>query len=225
MDSILNDIATDSSQYHLLMFRTCRVFYQKLSGLLSHLDYNFKLNVLTKGIWPSLPESEYEDSKHSSGILCPPEMNVILDVDSFMGLYEQEFTKIDIDSERNFAWSFVRGYCNVAITLGNQNEVLIQMLPIQYIVLSLFNGDIQLSFEEIQKKTNIGTSLLKQVLVSFVFSKVNVRVMFVNEMQLIKKVTGASRGISESDVFTFNDTFTTPHKSIRMNAVGGIRID
>ena len=48
------------------------------------------------------------------------------------------------------------------------------MLPVQYIVLSLFEGEVNYTFKEIQSKTNLHPSLLKSVLFSFVYGKVDV---------------------------------------------------
>lgn len=60
------------------------------------------------------------------------------------------------------------------VTLSNHHTVLIHMLPIHYIVLSQFNGDNSISFDELKRNTNVDSALLKKVLSSFVYGKVNV---------------------------------------------------
>lgn len=60
------------------------------------------------------------------------------------------------------------------VTLPNHQTILIQMLPIHYIVLSQFSGDNIISFDELKRNTNVDSALLKKVLSSFVYGKVNV---------------------------------------------------
>ena len=40
----------------------------------------------TKGIWPSLPESEFEDLKHTCNVHCPADMQVSIDVSFIIGV-------------------------------------------------------------------------------------------------------------------------------------------
>ena len=42
------------------------------------VDYQYHLNVLTKGIWPSLPESEFEDLDKSMEITLPSEFQPLV---------------------------------------------------------------------------------------------------------------------------------------------------
>lgn len=127
------------------------------------LDYPYHVNVLTKGIWPSLPESEFEDLDKSLDIVLPREFQPLVTA----------FNEESVDTERSFKWSFVRGFVTIELSIHDQN-VLVQMLPIQAIVLLLFQGEEHYSFDTIQKMTHINELLLKQVISSLLFSQFQV---------------------------------------------------
>lgn len=132
------------------------------------------MHVLTKGIWPTAPECENEDLKRTNDIILPSDMKIVANVGNLSMYHNQRFKEVEKDSERNFSWSFTRGHCDVEVTLSNHHTVLIHMLPIHYIVLSQFNGDNSISFDELKRNTNVDSALLKKVLSSFVYGKVNV---------------------------------------------------
>ena len=172
------------------------------------VDYPYHLNVLTKGIWPSLPESEFEDLDKSGEIVLPPEFQPLVD----------SFIQESVDTERSFKWSFVRGFVTLELILQGQ-PILVQMLPIQAIVLLLFQEDEQYSFEMILNRTHISELLLKQVISSLLFSQFQVCVYYDDYGQLLKKEQGPQDGITDQDVYSFNTDFVPPSSSIRLQGV------
>ena len=145
------------------------------------VDYQYHLNVLTKGIWPSLPESEFEDLDKSMEITLPSEFQPLVTT----------FNQESVDTERSFKWSFVRGFVTVELLIQDQ-PILVQMLPIQAIVLLLFQGDERYSFDMIQNRTHISELLLKQVISSLLFSQFQVLLHFCDDNVVIEEGTGSS---------------------------------
>ena len=145
------------------------------------VDYQYHLNVLTKGIWPSLPESEFEDLDKSMEITLPSEFQPLVTT----------FNQESVDTEGSFKWSFVRGFVTVELLIQDQ-PILVQMLPIQAIVLLLFQGDECYSFEMIQNRTHISELLLKQVISSLLFSQFQVLLHFCDDNVVIEEGTGSS---------------------------------
>lgn len=145
--------------------RSSREFCRKLHEKDLGEPFLFRLNVLTKGIWPSLPESEFEDLDKSAAVRLPEVFQPFVET----------FNALSVDSERTFRWSFVRGFVKLEMTL-HERRVSLQMLPLQAIVLLLFQGDEQLSWEEVRRRVNVNDALLKQVLSSLLFSKFQVGV-------------------------------------------------
>ena len=145
------------------------------------VDYQYHLNELTKGIWPSLPESEFEDLDKSMEITLPSEFQPLVTT----------FNQESVDTERSFKWSFVRGFVTVELLIQDQ-PILVQMLPIQAIVLLLFQGDERYSFDMIQNRTHISELLLKQVISSLLFSQFQVLLHFCDDNVVIEEGTGSS---------------------------------
>ena len=101
------------------------------------------------------------------------------------------FNQESVDTERSFKWSFVRGFVTVELLIQDQ-PILVQMLPIQAIVLLLFQGDECYSFEMIQNRTHISELLLKQVISSLLFSQFQVLLHFCDDNVVIEEGTGSS---------------------------------
>lgn len=83
------------------------------------------------------------------------------------------FNTLSRDSERSYSWSFVRGFITVELTLESQT-VDIQMLPVQFVVLSQFASDEVVSATRLQELTGMSEELLLQTLDSLVHSVFNV---------------------------------------------------
>ena len=94
-----------------------------------------------------------------------------------------------------FLWSFTRGFVTLEMTIGEErnkasantsdltgsaekedgdNVVVLQMLPIQAMVLLLFQGEEHRTFSEIMQAINGTERLLKYVMNSLVFSRFQV---------------------------------------------------
>lgn len=166
MDSILGDISSNYSEFIHLPSVKSSGMNQKMQSLLHFPDFTFTVNVLTGGVWPSLPESEFENMDKTNEIRCPAEMEQI----------RQAFTVQPEDSERTFKWSFVRGFVTMTVTAGGR-EVLMQMLPIQGIVLMQFQNDEVWTVKELSERINTNVQLIKQVVSSLVFSRFQVSVL------------------------------------------------
>ena len=144
----------------------CREFNRKVHNLLPFPGFHYSVNILTCGVWPSLPESEFEDLDKTNAVQCPAEMQAIISTVNAM----------PVDSERNYRWSFVRGYVTMAVEVGGR-EVLMQMLPIQGVVLMQFQHDEIWSLQELADRVNVNMNLIKQVVSSLLFSRYQVRVV------------------------------------------------
>ena len=144
----------------------CREFNRKVHNLLPFPGFHYSVNILTCGVWPSLPESEFEDLDKTNAVQCPVEMQAIISTVNAM----------PVDSERNYRWSFVRGYVTMAVEVGGR-EVLMQMLPIQGVVLMQFQHDEIWSLQELADRVNVNMNLIKQVVSSLLFSRYQVRVV------------------------------------------------
>ena len=119
--------------------------------------------MLTKGIWPPLPESEFEDLDKSAAVRLP---------EAFQSLVET-FNALSVDAERTFRWSFVRGFVTLEMTLG-ERRIALQMLPLQAVVLLLFQRDERIAWGEVSKRVIVPDALLRQVIASLLFSKFQV---------------------------------------------------
>ena len=104
----------------------------------------------------------------------------------------------DVDTQgKLFCWSFTRGFVTLEMAFGeeqdkpspstttensssdnhdnhNDHVVILQMLPIQAMVLLLFQGEERRSFNEIMMELNVTERLLKYVINSLVFSRFQV---------------------------------------------------
>lgn len=127
----------------------------------SDTPFDFYINVLTRPIWPQLPESRFEE--HPDPIRVPASMQRIIN----------SFNTLSQDSERSYSWSFVRGFITAELTLESQT-VEIQMLPVQFVVLSQFASDEVVSATRLQELTGMSEELLLQTLDSLVHSVFNV---------------------------------------------------
>lgn len=136
-------------------------FTQKVKQQCGELPFDFYLNVLTRPIWPQLPESCFEE--HDESIQFPPSMQRII----------ASFNSIAKDSERSYHWSFVRGFVTAEIALASRT-VEIQMLPVQFAVLSHFQGDEKITAKQLQERTGMSEKLLLQTLDSLTNSVFNV---------------------------------------------------
>ena len=83
------------------------------------------------------------------------------------------FNSIAKDSERSYHWSFVRGFVTAEIALASRT-VEIQMLPVQFAVLSQFQGDERITAKQLQERTGMSEKLLLQTLDSLTNSVFNV---------------------------------------------------
>lgn len=163
MDSLLNDMENTMSGY-LLFYNLPLIlseFTQKVKQQCGELPFDFYLNVLTRPIWPQLPESCFEE--HDESIQFPPSMQRII----------ASFNSIAKDSERSYHWSFVRGFITAEIALASRT-VEIQMLPVQFAVLSQFQGDERITAKQLQERTGMSEKLLLQTLDSLTNSVFNV---------------------------------------------------
>ena len=163
MDSMVGDINSDFSELICALSLICSGLNRAMQSQLSFPDFNYFVNVLTGGIWPPLPESEFEDLDKTKDIRCPAEMEQIMQI----------FNSLASHVERNYKWSFVRGYVNITVMAGGR-EVLMQMLPIQGIVLMQFQKDEVWTVKELSNRINVSIKLIKSVVASLVFSKFQV---------------------------------------------------
>ena len=67
---------------------TNRALVSKFQRNCSSLSYQLKLNILTKGFWPNLPEGVNEDLKQTNSICCPKEMEGVVNVRSLANNYQ-----------------------------------------------------------------------------------------------------------------------------------------
>lgn len=80
---------------------------------------------------------------------------------------------LSVDAERTFRWSFVRGFVTLEMTLG-ERRIALQMLPLQAVVLLLFQRDERIAWGEVSKRVIVPDALLRQVIASLLFSKFQV---------------------------------------------------
>ena len=83
------------------------------------------------------------------------------------------FNSIPKDSERSYHWSFVRGFITAEIALSSRT-IEVQMLPVQFAVISQFQADERISAGQLLERTGMNEKLLLQTLDSLTNSVFNV---------------------------------------------------
>ena len=197
----------DERVFSSLLFLFLSDFTQKVKQICGDSPFDFYLNVLTRPIWPQLPESRFEE--HDEAIHFPPSMQRIIDA----------FNSLPKDSERSYHWSFVRGYITAEIAVQSR-KVEIQMLPVQFAVLSQFPADETLSAAQLQERTGMSEELLLLTLDSLTNSVFNVWFGGKGEAKILKKVAGEAGAMQMSDQFQFNAEFSPAVDHIRLRGVG-----
>lgn len=146
--------------------------HQILSTSLS--SYPFRIHVLTRDLWSTPPECEAEELTSNEMITLPSSMKSIV----------QAFNSIVKANGRSYMWSFTRGFITLEMEFTNADNnnnnnyekqmVEIKMLPIQAMVLLLFQEQEKRTFDNIREQLQVKDVLLKQVLDSLTLTRFQV---------------------------------------------------
>lgn len=150
----------------------------------------FHVNVLAQGVWPSYA---------SSDVILPA--NMMAYQEAYEKFYTASFSGRRLIWQNSLASCVVKGFFP-----SGTKELHINLL--QTAVLLLFNGKSTLSYGEIAASTTIEEKDLKRILASLTSGQHQV---------LLKQ--GGGDDISLSDVFVYNDDFTSPNVRIRIGAL------
>lgn len=142
-------------------------------------DIDFSVKVLTSGYWPTFK---------NVNISIPN--NMAMNIDNFVKYYEEK------NPRKVLTWMHSLG--QVEIKFNAKKVYTINVTTLQAVVLILFNENNNLyEFQEIQKKTNMETDVLKKVLHSLTCGK----------FKILLKSENTNK-ISESEVFKLNANFS-----------------
>ncbi|KAI7880319.1 cullin-4A [Lichtheimia hyalospora FSU 10163] len=150
----------------------------------------FRVNVLAQGIWPSYA---------SSDVILPA--NMMAYQEAYNKFYTASFKGRRLLWQNSLASCVIKGFFPLGI-----KELHVNLL--QTAVLLLFNDKSTLSYGEIAASTTIEEKDLKRILASLTSSQYQV---------LLKQEDGDT--ISLSDVFIYNDNFSSPNVRIRIGAL------
>lgn len=152
---------------------------------------DMSVNILTMGYWPTYPVLE---------VTIPEQMLQFQDVFNKFYLCKH--------SGRKLQWQPTLGHCvlKARFKSGGLKELVVSLF--QALVLLLFNGTDEMSFEEIKGATNIEESELKRTLQSLACGKARV---------LNKLPKG--REVADADKFRFNADFTNKLYRIKINQI------
>jgi cullin 1 len=160
----------------------------------------FTVQVLTIGHWPTYKALD---------INIPPIMQRSVQI--FKVFYEQETT------HRRLQWSYSLGNATVK-GVFNKRSFELQVTTVQAVVLVAFNGDSGVrKFSELQESTNMTEDTLKRVLHSLSMGKFKV-LLKSSEVDSSSSTTATAdaKNVKVTDVFTFNDQFTSQHRKFRI---------
>ena len=158
----------------------------------------FTVQVLTIGHWPTYKALD---------INIPPVMQRSVQV--FKEFYEQETT------HRRLQWSYSLGNATVK-GVFNKRSFELQVTTVQAVVLVAFNGDNGVrKFSELQESTNMTEDTLKRVLHSLAMGKYKVLIKSSGDPSAPADPKDA-KNVKSTDVFTFNDQFTSQHRKFRI---------
>lgn len=123
---------------------------------LSHPNVVYHAHVLSKGVWPLLPESVFESNADIGSINFPSEM---MDIVNSYSVWNKHINRV-------IQWSTIRGFVSLDLSFDDSHSINMKVLPIQAIVLYSFNHSLTLSFSQIAHSTNIPHDFLSVVLES-----------------------------------------------------------
>lgn len=170
-------------------------FKQHLTTATLHSSDHFvpvdmTVNILTMGNWPNYPLMD---------VNMPEDMVRLLEV--FNKFY------ISKHSGRKLTWQPTLGHCVLRAQFrAGQKELLVSLF--QALVLLLFNGSMEHTFEYIKVATNIDDGELRRTLQSLACGKARV---------LLKSPKG--RDVEDHDKFRFNNDFTNKLYRIKINQI------
>lgn len=156
----------------------------------NYVPVDMTVSILTMGNWPNYPLMD---------VNMPEDMVRLLEV--FNKFY------ISKHSGRKLTWQPTLGHCVLRAQFrGGQKELLVSLF--QALVLLLFNGAMEHSFEYIKVATNIEDGELRRTLQSLACGKARV---------LLKSPKG--RDVEDHDKFRFNNDFTNKLYRIKINQI------
>lgn len=191
MEGMLNDMSVGTS--HQKEFDAHCAANSMLQGI------SMCVNVLTVGHWPT--------TKYFANIRMPPAMEAC--IKAFGSFYKQKA------ESRRIAWQFFHGNVSLKGRFGDGTRTYeIHVTTMQAIVLMHFANatDTPKTMTDVQTLTNIPEEVVKRVLHSLACGK----------FRLLTRTAGnedeetANKGIKRTDIFAFNNSFTSQMRKIRI---------
>jgi cullin 1 len=129
-------------------------------------------------------------------------------VQVFKDFYEQETT------HRRLQWSYSLGNATVK-GVFNKRSFQLQVATVQAVALLAFNGDSGVrKFSELQESTNMTEDTLKRVLHSLAMGKY--KILIKSSDPSVPVDPKDAKNVKTTDIFTFNDQFTSQHSKFRI---------
>ncbi|KAJ1995168.1 hypothetical protein GGI25_001394 [Coemansia spiralis] len=153
-------------------------------------DFGFHTNVLTTAVWPN-----YEPMD----LVVPTKVEQAQE--NYLAFYKEKH------SGRKLYWQQSLGTCVLKVQFDEGPKDLVLSL-VQGTVMLLFAEHNDLSYKHIQENTALEGAELRRILQSLACGKHRV---------LVKEPRGKT--ISETDTFTFNSKFSSPHMRIKISQI------
>eukprot|EP00949_MAST-11_sp_MAST-11-sp1_P003845 g3845.t1 len=196
LEGMINDLKT--AKEHNDTFSKWLQEEAKESG--TSIDYDFSVQVLTTGFWPSYAKLE---------LRLPAEMETPREI--FKAYYREKHSK-----DRSLDWTFSLGNCSLIMKIdGNgtsgktkSRQYNLSVTTLQTATLLLFNGQpagAELSLQDVVDALNIKVDYAKRVLHSLTCGKARV----LNKTSKKKKIL-------PDDKFSVNTSFTSKHFKLRI---------
>ena len=158
---------------------------------------NLAMSLLTSTFWPVSASFE-----GYSGIEYPKEISSIIKL--FENFYQKRH------SGRKLTWLPLMGPADIKVQFDSSKKEINVSTFGMIILLCVFSKQDSASFEDIRAKTGIDAHDLTRTLQSLSFGKYKI---------LLK--TPVEKDISQTDIFTFNSSFTSPLMKIKILNISG----
>eukprot|EP00879_Flechtneria_rotunda_P001881 GHRR01002052.1.p1 GENE.GHRR01002052.1~~GHRR01002052.1.p1 ORF type:complete len:737 (+),score=264.98 GHRR01002052.1:271-2481(+) len=168
-------------------------FKAKLAQTGQEVPLDLSVQVLTTGSWPT---------QSSAKCVLPSQLDAACEV------FKKYYT--DTHSGRRLSWQTNMGTADLkAMFQGGKEKHELTVSTYQMVILLLFNDAEQLSYREIAEATEITAPDLKRSLQSLACAK---------GKNVLRKEP-MSKEVEETDMFSFNDTFTSKLYKIKIGTI------
>lgn len=128
-----------------------------------------------------------------------------LEIEHYCDIFNQFYCAQNNSTRRRLLWQTSTGTAEIRTNFTDKPHIL-NVSTYQMCILDLFNQDDNLSFTDIQTKTNLPTEDLKS----------NLAALTLGKFKVLKKASNFNGCINEDDTFSVNVNFSSKFKKIKI---------